>query len=112
MKTIFVFIVGLMLSACAQMGQQGLTAEQIAAVGKEAALACTFVTGSLGYSLRTTYANLSQNVIRGGGVIVNPDCTLAITNTDPAGPLQNLQSLSRRPVTSIPVPIRIVPTIE
>ena len=111
MKTILVVITAVLLSACASMGQQGMTAEQIAAVGKEAAVACTFVTGSLGYSLRTTYASLNQNVIRGGGVVVNPDCTLSITNTDPSGPLQSMR-IPNRTVTGIPVPIRIIPTIE
>ena len=86
MKTISLLIIlsiALLAGCATQGGYQNMTAEQIAALAKmkDANVNCTKGSTPLIGQFFTVFVNLDKDVIPAGGISVNGDCTINITNT-------------------------------
>lgn len=60
-------------------GYQGMSADQIKALGKEANISCVDGTTVWG-RVRNVFLNLDKAVIDKGGIEVTPDCSIKVMN--------------------------------
>ncbi len=80
MKPLAILI--LLLPGCMNMGSfgyQGMTAEQIKALGKESNISCVDITGMWGRG-KSVFMNVDKSVIDKGGIEVAPDCSVRFLN--------------------------------
>lgn len=80
MKKNILFLASL-LAGCGTFGMNKMTPEQIAASArdKNASVACVYAE-YIGGKATTVIVNVDQRVIETGGVAINNDCTVLITN--------------------------------
>lgn len=71
------------ISGCATQGYQGMTSDQIAALAKmkDANVNCVKGSTPLTGSFITVFVNLDKGVIPDGGISVDGDCKVVLTNT-------------------------------
>lgn len=79
MKKIFAVAILALPGCMGSMGYQGMNADQIKALGKEANISCVDGTTVWG-RVRNVFVNLDKAVIDKGGIEVTPDCSIKVMN--------------------------------
>lgn len=79
MKLLLVGTAALLSGCMGSMGYQGMNADQIKALGKEANISCSTITGMWGTG-KNVFVNVDRTVVDKGGIEVAPDCSVKFLN--------------------------------
>lgn len=80
MKLLALLVTLFALSGCmGSLGYQGMSADQIKALGKESNISCVDITGMWGRG-KSIFVNVDKSVIDKGGIEVTPDCGVKFMN--------------------------------
>ena len=83
MKTVLVLLAIIFLAGCATAGYQGMSAEQITALSKMKDANVNCVKGNTVWTgpFISVFLNYDKGVIPEGGISVDGDCKVTLTNT-------------------------------